>query len=48
MEKIQDYFYSRFESMIPKKWAESHAHPFEVPKRKIDIQREIEEVRLIT
>jgi hypothetical protein len=30
--------------MIPKKWAESHAFPCEAPKRKIDIERELEEV----
>lgn len=43
MEKVQEYFNSRFESMIPKKWAESHAHPCDVPKRKVEIEREIEE-----
>lgn len=47
MEKVQEYFHSRFESMIPKKWAECHAFPCDVPKRKVEIEREMEEVIII-
>ncbi|KAL4430058.1 hypothetical protein ABPG74_013505 [Tetrahymena malaccensis] len=47
MEKVQEYYLSRFESMIPQKWAESHSFPLEVPKRKVEIQREIEEENMV-
>lgn len=44
MEKMQEYYITRFETMMAKKWAKSHGHPCEVQERKIEIQRKIEEV----
>ena len=44
MEKIQDYYFSRFESMIAKRWAKSHGHPCEVPERKVEIVKKKQEV----
>ena len=45
MEKIQDYYFSRFESMIAKRWAKSHGHPCEVPERKVEIVKKKQEVK---
>jgi hypothetical protein len=44
MEKIQDYYFSRFESMIAKKWDKSHGFPCEAPERKVEIVKKKQEV----
>jgi len=44
MEKIQEYYFSRFESMIARKWDKSHGFPCEVPERKVEIVKKKQEV----
>jgi hypothetical protein len=44
MEKIQEYYFSRFDSMIAKKWEKSHGFPCEVPERKVEIVKKKQEV----